>query len=117
LNRDNLQPFIDQPLAFEPGTMTLYSNPGYVVLGAIIESVSGKEYSAYVRRHIHEPAGMNQTDWPTPDALKIAVGFTWFNAPPTGVAYHRAAVQTCDERGTVCDTAFGRARRTRPAAE
>jgi CubicO group peptidase (beta-lactamase class C family) len=82
LNRDYLQLFIDQPLAFEPGTMTLYSNPGYVVLGAIIESVSGEEYSAYVRRHIYEPAGMNQTDWPTP--LKFAVGYTLFNAPPTG---------------------------------
>jgi CubicO group peptidase (beta-lactamase class C family) len=84
LNRDYLQLFIDQPLAFEPGTMTLYSNPGYVVLGAIIERVSGEEYSAYVRRHIYEPAGMNQTDWPTGDPRKIAVGYTFFNAPPTG---------------------------------
>jgi CubicO group peptidase (beta-lactamase class C family) len=84
LNRDYLQLFIDQPLAFEPGTMTLYSNPGYVVLGAIIESVSGEEYAAYVRRHIYQPAGMNQTDWPTPDPLKFAVGYTLFNAPPTG---------------------------------
>ena len=84
LNRDYLQLFIDQPLAFEPGTRTLYSNPGYVVLGAIIESVSGEEYSAYIRRHIFEPAGMNQTDWPTGHPRKIAVGYTFFNAPPTG---------------------------------
>jgi CubicO group peptidase (beta-lactamase class C family) len=84
LNRDYLQLFIDQPLAFEPGTMALYSNPGYVVLGAIIESVSGEEYSAYVRRHIYGPAGMNQTDWLTHDAQKIAVGYTLLNAPPTG---------------------------------
>jgi CubicO group peptidase (beta-lactamase class C family) len=84
LNRDYLQLFIDQPVAFEPGTRTLYSNPGYVVLGAIIERVSGEEYSAYVRRHIYEPAGMNQTDWPTGDPRKIAVGYTFFNEPPTG---------------------------------
>jgi CubicO group peptidase (beta-lactamase class C family) len=38
LNRDYVQLFIDLPLAFEPGTRNLYSNPGYVVLGAIIES-------------------------------------------------------------------------------
>jgi CubicO group peptidase (beta-lactamase class C family) len=84
LNRDYLQLFIGLPLAFEPGTMTLYSNPGYVVLGAIIESVSGEEYSEYVRRHIYRPAGMNETDSVTDDRRKIAVGYTLFNAPPTG---------------------------------
>src|SRR5262249_25106859 len=56
LNRDYLQLFIDQPLEFEPGTRSLYSNPGYVVLAAIIERVSGEEYSEYVRRHILTPA-------------------------------------------------------------
>jgi CubicO group peptidase (beta-lactamase class C family) len=90
VNTDYLQLFIDQPLAFEPGTMALYSNPGYVVLGAIIESVSGEEYSAYVRRHIYEPAGMNQTDWPTSDPRKIAVGYTVLGAPPT---WQRARIE------------------------
>jgi CubicO group peptidase (beta-lactamase class C family) len=82
LNRDYLQLFIDQPLAFEPGTRSLYSNPGYVVLGAIIERVSGEEYSEYVRRHIYRPAGMNDTDSPVHDERKMAVGYTFFNAPP-----------------------------------
>jgi CubicO group peptidase (beta-lactamase class C family) len=84
LNRDYLQLFSDVPLAFEPGTRNLYSNPGYVVLGAIIESVSGEEYSEYMRRHIYRPAGMNETDWPTHDPRKIAVGYSFFDAPPTG---------------------------------
>jgi D-alanyl-D-alanine carboxypeptidase len=84
LNRDYMQLFIDEPLAFEPGTMTLYSNPGYVVLGAIIESVSGEEYAEYVRRHILLPAGMNETDWPILDPKKVAVGYSFFNAPPGG---------------------------------
>jgi CubicO group peptidase (beta-lactamase class C family) len=84
LNRDYLQLFSDLPLAFEPGTMNQYSNPGYVVLGAIIESVTGEEYSEYVRRHIFRPGGMNETDWPAHDARKIAVGYSFFNAPPTG---------------------------------
>jgi CubicO group peptidase (beta-lactamase class C family) len=83
LNRDYLQLFIDLPLAFEPGTRILYSNPGYVVLGAIVERVSGEEYAEYVRRHIYLPAGMNQTDWPTPQQ-KIAVGYSLFEGPPTG---------------------------------
>jgi CubicO group peptidase (beta-lactamase class C family) len=48
----------DEPLAFEPGTRQLYSNGGYVVLGRVIEVVSGKAYSAYVNEHIYGPADM-----------------------------------------------------------
>ncbi|MBA2301886.1 MAG: beta-lactamase family protein [Acidobacteria bacterium] len=48
----------EEPLAFEPGTRQMYSNGGYVVLGRVIEVVSGKTYSAYVNDHIYRPAGM-----------------------------------------------------------
>jgi CubicO group peptidase (beta-lactamase class C family) len=47
-----------EPLAFEPGSRQLYSNGGYVVLGRVIEIVSGKTYSAYVNDHIYRPTGM-----------------------------------------------------------
>jgi D-alanyl-D-alanine carboxypeptidase len=53
--------FADLPLAFPPGTQNRYSNGGYIVLGAIIEAVSGMDYYHYVREHIFEPAGMAQT--------------------------------------------------------
>jgi CubicO group peptidase (beta-lactamase class C family) len=39
-----------------------YSNYGFILLGRIVEIVSGEPYQAYVRRHIYEPAGMNHTD-------------------------------------------------------
>jgi CubicO group peptidase (beta-lactamase class C family) len=48
----------EEPLAFDPGTRQLYSNGGYVVLGRVIEVISGKPYSAYVNDHIYRPAGM-----------------------------------------------------------
>lgn len=51
----------DQPLRFEPGTRQQYSNGGFVLLGEIIEHVSGEPYDDYVRRHIYEPAGMTRT--------------------------------------------------------
>lgn len=54
--------FIKEPLSFEPGTRFQYSNAGYVVLGAIIERVTGQSYFDYVREHIFRPAGMNDTD-------------------------------------------------------
>jgi len=54
--------FADQPLAFEPGTNRAYSNGGYIVLGAIIEKITGQTYFDYVREHIYKPAGMTNTD-------------------------------------------------------
>jgi len=54
--------FREEPLAFEPGERFQYSNAGFIVLGAIIERVSGQEYWTYVREHIFEPATMHNTD-------------------------------------------------------
>ncbi len=47
---------------FEPGSRWTYSNYGYVLLGVIIEQVSGQSYYDYFREHIFKPAGMNSTD-------------------------------------------------------
>ena len=60
--RDYLPLFADQPLKFEPGTSRAYSNGGYIVLGAIIEKVTGQSYYDYVRERIFKPAGMENTD-------------------------------------------------------
>jgi CubicO group peptidase (beta-lactamase class C family) len=38
-----------------------YSNSGYMVLGAIIEKITGEEYHAYVTQHVYKPAGMVNT--------------------------------------------------------
>jgi CubicO group peptidase (beta-lactamase class C family) len=59
---DYLPLFVDEPLAFEPGAKWQYSNSGFVVLGLIIEKVSGQSYYDYVREHIFKPAGMVNTD-------------------------------------------------------
>ena len=59
---DYLPLFADKPLEFEPGTNRRYSNGGYVVLGAIIERTSGKDYYAFVKENIFIPAGMLDTD-------------------------------------------------------
>lgn len=46
---------------FEPGSRWDYSNYGFILLGAIIEKVSGQSYYDYVREHIYEPAGMTSS--------------------------------------------------------
>jgi CubicO group peptidase (beta-lactamase class C family) len=51
------------PLAFAPGTDIKYSNTGFMVLGAIIERLSGQNYWEYVRQHIFRPAGMTNSGY------------------------------------------------------
>ncbi|MCR9249185.1 MAG: serine hydrolase [bacterium] len=49
------------PLFFPPGTDREYSNSGYVLLGAIIEKVSGRTYHDMVQDHIVTPLGLTET--------------------------------------------------------
>jgi len=73
-----LQLFATTPLAFPPGTRHQYSNAGYVVLGAIIEYVTGLSYYEHMRRSIYQPAGMPNTDHYELDVpiANRAVGYT-----------------------------------------
>src|ERR1700694_4531448 len=53
--------FVSDPLSFPPGEKFQYSNSGYMVLGAIIEKISGQDDYSYVQEHIYKPAGMSET--------------------------------------------------------
>ncbi|MDP1568758.1 MAG: serine hydrolase [Vicinamibacterales bacterium] len=48
----------DLPLDFAPGAEWRYSNTGYVLLGAIIRSLTGVHYGEFLRARIFDPAGM-----------------------------------------------------------
>jgi CubicO group peptidase (beta-lactamase class C family) len=84
--KDFLPLFVNEPLQFEPGTSNVYSNAGYLVLGLLIERLSGQDYYTYVRQHILEPAGMGRTGSFFVDSLppNTAIGYTRGdqNAPP-----------------------------------
>jgi CubicO group peptidase (beta-lactamase class C family) len=45
-------------LHFQPGTMSSYSNLGYVILGRVIESISGQDYESYIRTNLLYPLGI-----------------------------------------------------------
>ncbi|HKC64122.1 MAG TPA: serine hydrolase domain-containing protein, partial [Pyrinomonadaceae bacterium] len=81
---DLLPLFVNDPLAFEPGEKVKYSNAGFVVLGLIIERLSGQSYYDYVREHIFKPAGMTNTDSYERDQKvpNLAIGYT--NMGPSG---------------------------------
>lgn len=82
---DYLPLFAGKPLLFEPGTKTAYSNAGFIVLGLVVERLSGETYYAYVRDHIFRPANMNATGfWSSKDRVpNVALGYTRF-APGGG---------------------------------
>ncbi len=48
-------------LTFEPGSRYAYSNLGYLVLGQMIERISGQSYTDYIQRHILEVLDMHRT--------------------------------------------------------
>lgn len=77
-NRDFVTLFVDEPLQFTPWSQRRYSNAGYILLGLVVERVSGIDYYEYVRRSIFAPAGMTATDWYPKDSLpaNTAVGYT-----------------------------------------
>jgi CubicO group peptidase (beta-lactamase class C family) len=78
--RDYFPLFVDEPLSFAPGERWQYANTGFLVLGAIIEKVSGENYFDYVRNHIFKPAGMTDTDFYETDidTPNLATGYTNF---------------------------------------
>lgn len=53
--------FKDKPLNFEPGSKFDYSNSGYMLLGYIIQKVTGKPYEQVVRERILQPLQMTQS--------------------------------------------------------
>jgi len=55
--------FKGKPFDFEPGTKWDYDNSGYVLLGAIIEKVSGKSYERFVEDEIFKPLGMAHSSY------------------------------------------------------
>lgn len=58
-----IQTFQDKALDFPPGEKVSYSSSGYIVLGALIEKVSGKSYEAFVQDNIFTPLKMNNSGY------------------------------------------------------
>ena len=75
---DYLSLFADEPVTLDPGKGFRYSNSGFIILGAIVEKVSGQNYYDYVREHIYKPSGMKHTDAyeMTADTPNLAMGYT-----------------------------------------
>ena len=84
-------------LEFEPGTRWEYSNYGFLLLGVVVERVSGKSYYEYVRENVYAPAGMSSTASLAEDenVPGRSIGYTSF----AGGSVH-SNVDTLPYRGT-----------------
>ncbi len=61
--------FRDKPLEFQPGEKWSYSNSGYVLLGYLIEKVSGQPYEKFVQQNIFGPLGMKDSGYDSNSAV------------------------------------------------
>src|SRR5712672_3273331 len=80
----NLQDYVNlygkRGLEFAPGSRWEYSNYGFLLLGVVVERVSGKSYYEYVRENVYVPAAMNSTASLTEDqdVPGRSIGYTSF---------------------------------------
>jgi CubicO group peptidase (beta-lactamase class C family) len=69
----------DKPLEFAPGSDRAYSNTGYLLLGLVIEKVSGERYAQFVKENLLDPVGMRDSGHDTHAAVihHRASGYTY----------------------------------------
>jgi D-alanyl-D-alanine carboxypeptidase len=81
--------FKNLPMDFAPGDAWLYNNSGYVLLGAIIEKVSGKSYEEFIADNIATPLELDSTFYGGPKLIPS-----------------RAAGYAIDDRGNIVNAGF-----------
>ena len=71
---------------FEPGSSWAYSNYGFILLGLVIERVTGHSYYDYVQQHIYAPAGMTRTG-SLPENQTVPGRSIGYTKPPGSTAW------------------------------
>ncbi|MCB9153834.1 MAG: serine hydrolase [Caldilineae bacterium] len=62
-SRDALQHILDQPMAREPGEQWAYNSGTSMLLGGIVEKVSGQDLLVFAREQLFDPIGIGTVDW------------------------------------------------------
>jgi D-alanyl-D-alanine carboxypeptidase len=83
---DYIKLYGKRELEFKPGSRWAYSNYGFLLLGAIIEKVTGHSYYNYVQAHVYAPAGMTRTG-SLPENQAIAGRSIGYTRPPGTTAW------------------------------
>ena len=65
-----------EPLLHEPGRLVEYSDLGFILLGEIVERVSGKSLDRYARQNIFAPLGLDNSEFNPPPKLRAEIAPT-----------------------------------------
>jgi CubicO group peptidase (beta-lactamase class C family) len=86
---DVIRAYATGALDFEPGSRYSYSNTGFLILGRIVERVSGEAFGAFLSRRILSPLGMKHTIYePEAKGPAFAEGHTTFALSAPMIASH-----------------------------
>lgn len=96
--------FIDKPMMYEKGARFQYNNTGYVVLGLIIEEVTGKDFDVYLKEAIFDPAGMTDTGYYELDRLPARCASSYIFDEER--KEYRTNIYSIDAKGTGAGGAF-----------
>lgn len=96
--------FAAEPPAFVPGTAAAYSNEGFVVLGAVIEQVTGESWYELLQREIYRPAGMTASGHFLNQSLpeRVAIGYRYRDDDHLGIDPRQPNHDFLDYRGNSC---------------
>jgi CubicO group peptidase (beta-lactamase class C family) len=83
---DYVQLYGKRGLEFQPGSRWSYSNYGFILLGRVIEKVTGQSYYDYVQQHIYKPAGMTRSG-SLPENQAVPDRSTGYTKPPGQTAW------------------------------
>ena len=73
-----LTEFFEAELTEKPGTVHIYANVGYIVLAALIETISKQSYEEFLREQIFIPAGMINTGYKIPEWKDSQLAHSYF---------------------------------------
>lgn len=96
--------FIDKPMMYPKGEKFQYNNTGYVVLGLIIEEITGKPFDVYLQETIFDPCGMTDTGYFELDRLPARCAYSYIFDPEK--SEYRTNIYSVDAKGSGAGGAF-----------
>lgn len=96
--------FINKPMLYKPGEKFQYNNTGFVILGLIIEEITGVRFDEYLKEKIFEPSGMQDTGYFELDRLPAKCAYSYIFDSDRGEYYTN--IYSVDVKGTGAGGAF-----------
>ncbi len=85
-----IKEYAGRPLDFEPRTRFSYSNTGYLIVGRIVEKLSGQPLGVFMKKRLFEPAAMTHAALERKELADIATGHTAFQLGETEITQPEA---------------------------